>query len=64
MDDEQLKQLMEKALSLTQDVANGKTSGSDVADKLEFFAKTIRKLHGTCTLGRECVRMAKKARGE
>ncbi len=57
-------ELMLDALELMEDVYNGITSGNDVADKLDSYAKTILESHGSCMLVRRCDAMAKKARGE
>ncbi len=60
MDTDELFELMDKAKALADDVANGKASGNDVADKLEDYVKTVPE-HSM--LGRYCEHMAKKARG-
>ncbi len=64
MDIDELKKLLAKAKALADDVNNGKASGNDVADKLEFYAKTILEFPWSGKTERYCRLMAKKARGE
>ncbi|MCH7752903.1 MAG: hypothetical protein IH898_12240 [Planctomycetes bacterium] len=64
MDLDELLELMEKATALAEDVDNGKASGNDVADKLEFYAKTLLEFPWPGKTERYCRHMAKKARGE
>lgn len=65
MDLDKLFELMDKAWALADDVANGKASGHDVADKLEFYAKTIYEYPWPAgKTERYCRLMAKKARGK
>ena len=64
MDKDELEELMDKAKALADDVNNGKASGNDVADKLEFYAKTIFEFPWPGKTERYCRNMAKKARGE
>ncbi len=64
MDKDELFDLLERAKALAADVDNGKVSGNDVADKLEFYAKTILEVPYPGKTERYCRKMAKKARGE
>jgi hypothetical protein len=64
MDKDELLELLDKATALAGDVDNGKASGNDVADKLEFYAKTILEFPFPGKTERYCRLMAKKARGE
>ncbi len=64
MDMNELRDLLEEAKALAADVNNGKVSGNDVADKLEFYAKTILEYPWPGLMERYCRNMAKKARGE
>ncbi len=64
MDKDELIELVNKAKTLAEAVDNGMASGNDVADKLEFYAKTILEYPWPGLMERYCRLMAKKARGE
>ena len=64
MDKDELFDLLERAKALAADVDNGKASGNDVADKLEFYAKALSEFPWPGKTERYCRHMAKKARGE
>ena len=64
MNRDALLKLLDKAEALAEDVDNGKTSGNDVAHKLDSYARNLLEYNLSSLTQNYCQLMAKKARCE